>query len=440
MEVWAGTADCTQDANRSPENTAYPCWPVAPPVIPSASNLTVQVFARDVVRYDGASSLPSAPTFDPAFRTSMQGPSACTAQSTDAAVNLGIYFIPVVGTTAVGTAYEYAVIADTVGPPPPPDVSVLAQDSMVAVSWTAISSDSDVQGYVVYSDPPAPGGGGGGGCSCGSSAGASSSRSGAADAIAEDATVVQCVSAPAGDASPVEASVAEGGGAEGGATEGGVAADAASDAEPAEAGGGDDGSASADGAASGDAEVEAGELEAGTSEGGGSATQGGCSPRTAGSSGSCHDDVLTLGQLAIGAATTTTVTVSSVDAAAEGGDAGTTTSTTVTSQGGISAIPSGYQSGLATASATSLSLTGLTNGITYNVVVASIDGSDNVGPTSSLSCKTPAPVQDFWASYKGDGGGATGCALEAGSSSGKGTFMALGLMAAALAWARRRRR
>ncbi len=90
--------------------------------------------------------------------------------------------------------------------------------------------------------------------------------------------------------------------------------------------------------------------------------------------------------------------------------------------------------------ATSLTLTGLTNGVTYHVAVTSIDGSGNVGPVSVLQCGKPGAVNDFWQSYKDDGGGASGCALESGSNAQTGSVFGLGMFAAAAALLRRRRR
>jgi uncharacterized protein (TIGR03382 family) len=180
------------------------------------------------------------------------------------------------------------------------------------------------------------------------------------------------------------------------------------------------------------AAVDSGTMKAGA---------GSCSPiMTSPSSTACVDKVLTDNQIAIGAATSTIVTTSDDGGSSDAGDAAPTT-TTIIGTGGISAIPSGYLSGQTASSTTSLILTGLTNHIVYHVVVASIDGSDNVGPTSALKCATPAPVQDFWSTYKGDGGSASGgCALEGGSSSQQGSLFGLGMFAAAVAWLRRRRR
>ncbi|MDP9036331.1 MAG: hypothetical protein M3O50_16140 [Myxococcota bacterium] len=62
----------------------------------------------------------------------------------------------------------------------------------------------------------------------------------------------------------------------------------------------------------------------------------------------------------------------------------------------------------------SYTISGLQNSVRYTVVVASIDGSGNVGPPTGQVCDSPAPVNDFFATYRQAGGTAGGgfCALE----------------------------
>ena len=137
-----------------------------------------------------------------------------------------------------------------------------------------------------------------------------------------------------------------------------------------------------------------------------------------GGASSCADLLLTAHQFVVGSTTTTTTldgAVVEVEASTtpvtdlEGGEEGGVT----LSGGGISEIPLQYKAGeIDSITATSLTLTGLTNGTTYHVAVTSIDGSGNVGPPSTLACGKPGAVNDFWQSYKDDGGGASGCALE----------------------------
>lgn len=133
----------------------------------------------------------------------------------------------------------------------------------------------------------------------------------------------------------------------------------------------------------------------------------------------------------------------SVDASDDAGDGGTDEAgTTITlTGGGTSNINPTYLAGEVDSSgATSLQLVGLTNGVKYKVGVASLDSSGNVGPLSPLQCGTAGAVNDFWQTYKDDGGG-SGCALEAaGTNLQTGSVFGLGMFASAAAFWRRRRR
>lgn len=60
-------------------------------------------------------------------------------------------------------------------------------------------------------------------------------------------------------------------------------------------------------------------------------------------------------------------------------------------------------------------ITGLTNGQTYNVAVAATDNYDNVGPVSAVSsttCGVPAPVDDFWKKCQESGCAPGSCAVD----------------------------
>jgi hypothetical protein len=111
------------------------------------------------------------------------------------------------------------------------------------------------------------------------------------------------------------------------------------------------------------------------------------------------------------------------------------------SGGGISQIGNTFKAGeIDDRSATQLTLTGLTNGAPYVVVVATLDGSGNVGPPSTPQCATPSAVSDFFARYRGSGGQSGGsCALEAGVPLEAPVF-GIAIAAAAAALLRRRRR
>jgi MYXO-CTERM domain-containing protein len=159
VQAWAGTVDCTQDTNRvSTAGTLHACWQVAgvsgPVVAASATTLKVSVFARDVLRYEAVPATATAQAYDPTFNSSSAGESACHVQPTDAAVPIGLYFIPVNSTAnAIGTAFQYSLRTDLVAPAPPCTVNAQGGSDLLDVAWTAPSADSDRVGFAVYSAP-----------------------------------------------------------------------------------------------------------------------------------------------------------------------------------------------------------------------------------------------------------------------------------------------
>jgi hypothetical protein len=383
VQVWAGTVDCSQQANRVLNGGAlHPCWQVANPLGPlvaSAKTVGVSVYARDVLRYEQPPADPtSLQAYDPTYNYSAAGEQACHVQPTDAAVPLSIFFVAVDSTGAtLGVAYEYSLTADLVAPPPPTVPTPGIGDTLLTVDWTSPGDDPDIVGFAIYSDPPS-GIASSSGCSCGPAPGSS---------YAEDAETTQ-----SGDGGVVR-----------------VCTDAGVDAAPSchnESGG-----------TTPSAPVCASTNLSGhsTVEGSGTADSG--TPATTDSGG------------ATGA-----------DGGDDGGDGEAGTGVTLTG-GGNSDVSSKYLSGeVDSNTATSAQLVGLTNGILYKVAVASLDGSGNVGPLSPIVCATAGAVNDFWQTYKDDGGSSS-CALErAGANVRAGSLFGLGLFGAAAALWRRRRR
>ena len=102
--------------------------------------------------------------------------------------------------------------------------------------------------------------------------------------------------------------------------------------------------------------------------------------------------------------------------------------------------PAGYGCGDSSGTATNGEATGLANGQTYVVAVASVDDYDNVGVLSQVACGTPEPVTGFFEAYRAAGGQAGGgfCAVHAGKSRLSAALVALAL--AGLVVRRRRQR
>jgi len=467
VQVWAGVEDCTQDNNRvTTAGTLHACWQVGktygPVLATTSQTIGVSVYARDVLRYSAPPAVSTAEQpWDPTFNYSSQGESACRVQTTDAAVPISIYFIPVNSTNnALGTAYQYALSTDLVAPPPPTVSPISPGDTLLQVNWASPGTDPDIVGFAVYSDPPA-GGVTTGGCSCGSTPGQGANSYVGDGSVTgfEDAPASRCMEAAA-EASECDADVCE------------PASDAETEGEPdgplestvptdgnAEASGATDGAIEAsmipDGALADGAPVDASNDGAGVpADAGAPPSDAGmvnCNPVNMGGSGdggasACDDLILTGHQFIVGGAPTTETTadgsVIEVEASTpivggEGEEGGVTLS-----GGGISQIPLQYKAGeIDSVTATSLTLTGLTNGKLYHVVVTSIDGSGNVGPVSTPQCAIPEPTSDFWKTYKSDNGSATGCALESGDGSSSDLpLVALGIAVTGAAFMRRRRR
>jgi hypothetical protein len=92
LEIWAGTTDCTQLSARS--GTSGPlCWQVYPLTEP-VLNATVNVYARSLTRYVGASS-PAVPLDGGAFVGAGQPESACADVTTLSGCQavVGVYFM-----------------------------------------------------------------------------------------------------------------------------------------------------------------------------------------------------------------------------------------------------------------------------------------------------------------------------------------------------------
>jgi uncharacterized protein (TIGR03382 family) len=83
---------------------------------------------------------------------------------------------------------------------------------------------------------------------------------------------------------------------------------------------------------------------------------------------------------------------------------------------------------------TTTTITGLTDGITYQVRLYAQDQAGNVSDPSNVMSGTPVASSGFWGAYRADGGGAQGCSAAPGAI-GAGLLLLLASL-----WIQQRRR
>ncbi len=419
LQVWASRngSDCTAQTDRGLGGVAV-CWPVSQGstgLVLSQGGENYSIRVQDIVGPQNDSPSPVAFT--------SQGASACTVQASFLAVPININFVPINpgDGSAAGPAYEYTLVTDLVGPPPPTGVGIADGDTLFVVNWTP-NVDTDTGGYDVIIDPipgqePADAATSTGGSSgatteliCPADSGTSTDaetdgadEAGAGDGEATDATLL--------DATVLDATVA--------------ASDAA--------------------AKDGGPPVTTALDDAGCY----TKTIAGSGSSTSGNGGTCNDPLLSGGTLADGG-----TDAAAIAAPEEFDDAGNlivddSGISTPTTGGGIFTPPSGHvlnpdpTLGITATGETNSThtVTGLKNGVHYTVVVSAVDNFGNIGPPSTQVCDFPAPVNDFWKIYRTDGGQAGGgfCALEAVGAPAGSTVAFAGAGALVLAGLRRRR-
>ncbi len=391
LQVFASRSgsDCTSQSDRGLSGVAV-CWPVSTGstgLVLSQGTQTINIRVQDIVGPENESPSP----------TNMQsfGSSACNAQSSFLAVPININFLPLdPGTGAlVGTNYIYPLGTDLVGPPAPAGVGILNGDTLFTVNWTP-NVDTDTGGYDVLLDP-------------------------IRGQEPPDAMVTQTTTG-GGTATTVLVCPAEAGGTEDSSTDGAITdATVMTPASPP---------IPLDGAL-GDSGCHFTQIASTTT----TATSNG---------GTCNDPVLSGATLADAGSSTPVAPVEEIDDAGNVIDTGVAV---VEGVGGIFVPPNGIVvdpnpgTGTTATGATNstFTVTGLKNGFNYNVAVSAVDNYGNIGPPSTQQCAVPAPVDDFWKTYRLAGGEAGGgfCALEAvgapaGTTAafvGAGALFAMGL-------------
>jgi hypothetical protein len=453
--------DCTQDSYRTGVTSSGTqlCWPVglATGSINLTQYLTQNIYVRDVLRYEGASTILNR-TWDPNFASSANGEQACHVQTGDAAVPIEIYFIPVNSSyQANGTALKWTLNSDLVAPAAPTNVQLQVGDTLLTVNWTSAgASDPDLVGFALWSNPPAGGILSGSGCSCGSGTGSGASSYLGDGASVDAGTTTQVCISPDGATYPVpdasNSGVADAGdsgvadAAEAAIADAGLAEVADADAEGGTIDDGLETNADGDVDATAQNESGVGVDEAGATAADASEADSGCKIINVGinaGSDNCYSSELAAG-FTVGTASSSVVdTDGSADDASSSADDSGTAVTSGSGLPGISEIAPAFKAGeIDQNTATTLTLTGLTNGLIYHVVVTSIDGFGNVGPASTQTCGSPAPVNDFYKTYReADGSPPSGsCTLEGAGIPAQAPVTVMAFAGAFAAWLRRRRR
>jgi hypothetical protein len=384
IQVWVGSTDCTQLSARQTTSGSPRCWPaVEPGLFVMSTSSTNNIRARDLVAFISNTE----PPVTYAGVVEARG-NACQSQDAPGVDALSVTFMAVEadGQTVDGSVV-YTMNAALVGPFPPTQVTAGVGENLIVVNWTP-ATDATIQGYNIYCEGQGPG------------------DAAVADGQIPPATLV-CPDTGVSSASDAEA---------------GTTTTAAVDAcVPV--------------------------IMSGTPGAGG----GSCA------SNNLVDSFCLVNGVSVPVDSCLTTTPTQVDAGEAGiitpivtdsgtGEASVAAGTAV----GISNIPGIYLCGVVGGNTTSSFVVqgfteggaGIVDGTEYAVGVAATDGEGNTGLISTLSCVIPQPVITFWDRYLEDGGLAGGgfCALEGAGIPVSGSLFGIGMSAAVLAYARRRRR
>lgn len=356
LDVWAGTQDCTQIANRQAATAV--CWPVTNPTPATTNPVTVEVNMEDIVSQVTLTSH--------TVSYARANANVCQLQTATGAQNVSLYFFFEQSGNAVGTGQPYPVKVDTRAGDVQGNITVGQGDTLLVVNIPS-TTDTDTQEWNVYCDPP-PGG----------------EPDGSNVTVAVDAATNggQCTNP--NPTTPSDASTADGSSDSGASLDATASASDASSAILDDAGGNYCGTVLSDS---------------------GIPSPGGCS----------SSNVLTPGT-----GGTPTIIGYDEAGAPIYGDGGTTTvtteaGTTFSAGGTMKLIPSQYLCGQGSATSTQILVKQLQDGKFYNVAVAAVDGVGNVGPLSNVACGEPIPVTDFWDRYRQANGSAGGfCSVPRG--------------------------
>jgi hypothetical protein len=163
LQIWAGTTDCSQYANRVGAGaTPGTCQPVSPPVSLSMTSTSLTVHGRDLVYAALGKTSPSAGGGS-VTNIPRSDVSVCTQQTTAASIPISLVVVDFnnsdpSGAMATGIAFNpgmgLGVVVDTVGPAAPTQPGIAIGDTLLKLSWTPTSDVTNTAGFTVFCDPP----------------------------------------------------------------------------------------------------------------------------------------------------------------------------------------------------------------------------------------------------------------------------------------------
>jgi hypothetical protein len=478
VQIWAGSADCTQITNR--QSTTATCWPVYDGSIPESTAFSVPIHARQITE-QMASSPPNTGFIQ-------AGEDACHKQTSSGGVQLTLYFMIMdtggvqVATNATGASF--AVLVDMLGPLPLARASnpFGIGDGEIILNWQQVN-DPSYAGVRVFCSPNPNSSGAQPAFTatvdlnnCPGNAPVSTGDASTSDGYTGVAWIPPATLQIGAAAVPFAEGGAEGGGCTSNAncsgatpicdittqTCRGCQTSDCTGAFPVCATTGPNTGACVQCASSSDCPSKTPTCNTSTNlcESQPCSTTNPCTtlgtPICDTSSQTCRACVSMDCTGATPYCNPSTGSCSAVATDASTGSDSASSSGTCPGDpacgGGLlsgisaSAVPSAYQCGgdIVDKGISSTTVRGLTNGTTYTFAVAPIDAMGNVGHLLQLGCNYPSQIQNFWDSYRSAGGQAGGGFCNASTEDAQlpiGTsIFALAVVASGVGYVRRRRR
>jgi hypothetical protein len=157
IQVWAGSSDCSQLAARTVATQT--CWPVMNPVPATTNPMILTIRARDIAAFINSGTSGTKPSsYTPQSPTVSDLTTCDNAQTQDPASPISLYiFVADTASNVCGKAIAYGMTVDLLAGSASGTPTASAGDGQIYVNIPS-TSDPDIKGWNVYTDPP-PGGG-----------------------------------------------------------------------------------------------------------------------------------------------------------------------------------------------------------------------------------------------------------------------------------------